>query len=201
MFRSPFSKIRNHLVFLALSPLLLVNIAQAQWSLDNDASQLSFVSVKADNVAEVHTFDLMTGSIDAAGNVAISIELASVNTMIDIRNERMQTMLFETAMFPNATISARTDVGAISAMRPGASAVASMEFSLTLHGASNSYTADVMLTRLADGVVAATLKPVIVTADSFALVAGVERLREVAGLTRISNAVPVSFTVVFRQGR
>lgn len=201
MFRSPFSKIRSHLVFLALSPLLLVNVAQAQWSLDNDASQLSFVSVKADNVAEVHTFDLMTGSINAAGDVAISIELASVNTMIDIRNERMQTMLFETAMFPNATISARADVAAINAMMPGTSTVAAMEFSLTLHGASNSYTADVMLTRLTDGVVATTLKPVIVTADSFALVAGVERLREVAGLTRISNAVPVSFTVVFRQDR
>lgn len=198
MFRLPLSKIRSHMVFLALSPLLLVNVAQAQWSLDNDASHLTFVSVKADNVAEVHSFDLMTGSIDAAGNVAISIELASVNTLIDIRNERMQTMLFETAMFPNATISAKADVAAITAMSPGTASVATMQFSLALHGASNSYTAEVMLTRLADGVVATTLKPVIVTADSFALVAGVERLREVAGLTRISNAVPVNFTVVFR---
>ncbi len=194
------SKIRNYLLILALSPLLLVNAAQAQWSLENGASELSFVTVKADNVAEAHTFDLMSGTIDNDGTVAISIELASVNTMIDIRNERMQAMLFETAMFPNAAITAKVDLAAITAMEPGTSSVAALEFSLELHGASKSYTADVMLTRLTAGVVATTLKPVIVTADSFALVAGVERLREVAGLTRISNAVPVSFTVVFTQG-
>jgi hypothetical protein len=120
--------------------------------------------------------------------------------MIDIRNERMQAMLFETAMFPNAAITAKVDLAAITAMETGSSSVAALEFSLELHGASKSYTADVMLTRLTTGVAATTLKPVIVTADSFALVAGVERLREVAGLTRISNAVPVSFTVVFTQG-
>lgn len=195
-----FSKIRSHLVFLALSPLLLVNAAQAHWSLDNAASTLSFVTTKADNVAEVHTFDLMTGTIEDDGSVAISIELASVNTMIDIRNERMQAMLFETSMFPNAMISAKVDLAAITAMTPGSTSTASMEFNLELHGASKSYTAEVMLTRLTEGVVATTLKPVIVTADSFALVEGVERLREVAGLSRISNAVPVSFSVVFTQG-
>lgn len=195
-----FSKIRSHLIFLALSPLLLVNAAQAHWSLDNAASELSFVTTKADNVAEAHSFDLMTGTIEDDGSVAISIELASVNTMIDIRNERMQAMLFETAMFPNATISAKVDLAAITAMTPGSTSRASLEFNLELHGASKSYTAEVMLTRLSEGVVATTLKPVIVTADSFALVEGVERLREVAGLSRISNAVPVSFTVVFTQG-
>ena len=36
--------------------------AQAQWQLDNDASTLSFVTIKADHVGEVHTFDrLLTG--------------------------------------------------------------------------------------------------------------------------------------------
>lgn len=191
---------RKHFVFLALTPFIFANTAQAHWSLDNEASQLSFVTVKADNVGEVHTFDMLSGSIDDDGAVSISIELASVNTMIDIRNERMQAMLFETAMFPNATVSAQVDIDAITAMAPGASTRAAMEFTIDLHGASNSYTTDVMLTRLDEGVVATTLKPVIVMADTFGLTAGVEALREVAGLTRISNAVPVSFTVVFTQG-
>ena len=63
---------------------------------------------------------------------------------------------------------------------------------------SNRYQAEVKVTRLADdGIQATTLKPVIVIANSFDLVRGVEALREVAGLPSISNAVPVSFTVVF----
>lgn len=191
---------RKQLVFLALTPLLLANTAHAHWSLDNEASQLSFVTVKADNVGEVHTFDMLSGSINDDGEVSIAIELASVNTMIDIRNERMQAMLFETAMFPDATVTAQVNIDAITDMAPGASISAPMEFSIDLHGASNTYTTDVMLTRLEEGVVATTLKPVIVMADTFGLTAGVEALREVAGLTRISNAVPVSFTVVFTQG-
>ena len=80
---------------LSASAVLLTNAAQAQWSLDNDSSTLSFVTVKADHVGEVHTFDHLTGTIEDDGAVVITIELASVNTMIDIRNERMQAMLFE----------------------------------------------------------------------------------------------------------
>lgn len=195
-----FNKIRSHLLFLVFAPVLMANAAQAQWSLDNDASELSFVTTKADNVAEVHTFDQLSGTIANDGSVQVSIELASVNTMIDIRNERMREMLFETALFPNANITAKVDLAAITAMTPGSTSRTSLEFTLELHGTSKSFTADVMYTRLADGAMATTLKPVVVTADSFALVAGVEKLREVAGLTRISNAVPVTFTVVFSQG-
>ena len=71
---------------------------------------------------------------------------------------------------------------------------------MDVHGDSNSYTAEVMVTRTESGVVASTLKPIIVTADAHGLVTGVEALREVAGLPSISRAVPVSFTVVFDQG-
>ncbi len=195
-----FNKIRSHLLFLVFAPALMVNAAHAQWSLDNAASELSFVTTKADNVAEVHTFDLLNGTIANDGSVQISIELASVNTMIDIRNERMREMLFETSLFPNASITAKVDLAAITAMAPGSTSRVSLDFNLELHGTSKSFTADVMFTRLADGAMATTLKPLVVTADSFALVAGVEKLREVAGLTRISNAVPVTFTIVFGQG-
>jgi hypothetical protein len=75
-----------------------------------------------------------------------------------------------------------------------------LNFSLTMRDTSRSYTADVMVTRLEDALVATTLKPMIVTADDFSLQTGVEALREVAGLPSISRAVPVSFTVLFDQG-
>ena len=176
---------------------LFSNMGSAQWSLNNDASTLSFVTVKAEHVAEVHTFDALSGAVSADGSVEVTIELASVNTLIPIRNERMQAMLFETDMFPQASITADIDIDAISAMAPGTSEAIQLNFSLTMRETSRSYTADVMVTRLAGGLVATTLKPVVVTAEQFDLVTGVEALREVAGLPSISRAVPVSFTVVF----
>ena len=176
---------------------LLAGSAQAQWSLDNSASTLSFVTVKADHVGEVHTFDQLSGSIDDRGNVEIMVELASVNTLIDIRNERMQSMLFETNLFPRAMITGDVDLASFVEMSPGSSITAQVEFELDIHGVSNSYNTELIVTRLANGVVASTSKPIIVTAASHGLVDGVEALREIAGLPSISRSVPVTFNVVF----
>ncbi len=185
------------LLFAVLSLSVFGNAALAQWSLDNADSTLSFVTIKADHVAEVHTFDTLSGSVSDSGQVQITIELASVNTLIPIRNERMQAMLFETGMFPRGTISASVDAAAISGLSVGASVAQSIEFSLDLHGQAKSYTADVDITRVADGITVSTVKPLIVMAADHGLVSGVEALREVAGLPSISQAVPVSFMLAF----
>lgn len=184
-------------VAVLTSIALLAGSAQAQWSLDNSASTLSFVTVKADHVGEVHTFDQLSGSIDDRGNVEIMVELASVNTLIDIRNERMQSMLFETNLFPRAMITGDVDLASFVEMSPGASITAQVEFDLDIHGVSNSYNTELIVTRLANGLVASTAKPIIVTAASHGLVDGVEALREIAGLPSISRSVPVTFNVVF----
>ena len=183
-----------------LAAILFTGVAQARWSLDNDASSLSFVTVKAEHVAEAHTFDSLSGTIGDDGGVEISIELASVNTMIPIRNERMQEMLFETNLFPDATISGSINLDALTGMDAGSSVARQIDFELSLHGQSVALAADVQITRTGEGVIVSTLKPIIVMADSFSLVAGVEKLREVAGLPGISRAVPVSFTEVFVEG-
>ena len=191
------SKLKSIFCFVAV--LFLASSAAAHWELDNNSSTLSFVTVKADHVGEVHTFDQLSGDINDDGSVQITIELASVNTLIDIRNERMQNMLFETNLFPQATISGEIDLDAVAEMDAGVSQAISVDFDLAIHGESSSYTADVLVTRTESGVLASTVKPIIVMADTHGLVSGVEALREVAGLPSISRAVPVSFNVVFEQ--
>ena len=192
------SKLKS--IFCFITVFFLASSASAHWELDNNSSTLSFVTVKADHVGEVHTFDQLSGDINDDGSVQITIELASVNTLIDIRNERMQNMLFETNLFPQATISGEIDLDAVAAMDAGVSQAISVDFDLAIHGESSSYTADVLVTRTETGVLASTVKPIIVMADTHGLVSGVEALREVAGLPSISRAVPVSFNVVFEQG-
>ena len=184
-------------VLFLVSPLLLASNAQAQWALQNNESTLSFVTTKAEHVAEVHTFSQLSGTISAGGALEITIELASVNTLIDIRDERMRTMLFNTGMFPRATISGQVDMTSLGSLPVGASAKAAVNFNLNLHGQSAPLSAELMVVRTANGLLATTLKPVVVNATTFALVDGVEALREVAGLPSISNSVPVSFTVLF----
>ena len=183
---------------LISSGLLIVSAtASAQWTLSNEASTLSFVTVKADHVAEVHTFDELSGVIGEDGSVSIEIALASVNTLVPIRNERMQSMLFETDLFPRATITSQINSDGLANMALGSSEEIGLDFTLELHNQSQTYNAAVLVSRQEAGLIATTLKPIVVNAESFDLVAGVEALREVAGLPSISRAVPVSFTVVF----
>ena len=192
------SKLKS--IFCFITVFFLASSVSAHWELDNNSSTLSFVTVKADHVGEVHTFDQLSGDINDDGSVQITIELASVNTLVDIRNERMQNMLFETNLFPQATITGEIDLDAVAAMDAGVSQAISVDFDLAIHGETSSYTAGVLVTRTESGVLASTLKPIIVMADTHGLVRGVEALREVAGLPSISRAVPVSFNVIFEQG-
>ena len=178
-------------LFLGFSPFLA-----AQWSLDNEASTLSFVTVKVEHVAEVHTFDRLNGSISTNGAVNIEIELASVNTLVPIRNERMQSMLFETNLFPTATIAGNVDITTFVGMSPGDYEKVALTFDLALRNQSKTYTTEVMVTRIDSGLMVSTIKPIVVTADSFDLLSGVEALREVAGLPSISRATPVSFQLI-----
>jgi|TARA_B110000483_G_scaffold230396_1_gene295543 polyisoprenoid-binding protein YceI len=190
------------MIFKVLKPLLVFlflgfpPFLAAQWSLDNEASTLSFVTVKVEHVAEVHTFDRLSGSISTNGAVNIEIELASVNTLVPIRNERMQSMLFETKLFPTATITGNVDIAAFAGMSPGGNEKVSLKFDLALRNQSKTYTTEVMVTRINSGLMVSTIKPIVVTADSFDLLSGVEALREVAGLPSISRATPVSFQLI-----
>ena len=81
----------------------------AQWTLDNDRSRLSFISTKAGDIAEVHYFKNLSGTLLESGDAQVSVKLASVETLIPIRNQRMQTFLFQSDIFPEATLRTNVD--------------------------------------------------------------------------------------------
>ena len=183
----------------ALLTLLASAQAAAQWTLSADDSSLSFISVKAEHIAEVHSFARLSGEIDSGGEAVVSIDLTSVQTGIDIRNERMQSMLFNTDMYPRAQVSADVDAAALSSMAVGESAVLEVPLAINLHGEVLTLPAPLRVSHVQGGLRVDTLAPIIVKADAFALVDGIESLREIAGLPSISRSVPVSFSLLFSQ--
>lgn len=174
--------------------------AWADWTLNNEQSQLSFISIKKGDVAEVHRFDQLSGSFGGKGNVELTIQLASVDTAIPIRDERMREMLFNTKAFPTASLSAKVDAAKVLELDAGEMLVTTLQGQLSLHGQSNPVTAELVVARLAAGkLLVSSRKPLIVQAGDFDLLEGVEKLREVAGLSSISRAIPVSFVLTFEQ--
>jgi polyisoprenoid-binding protein YceI len=184
---------------LGLCALLVgATAAQAQWELDNSRSSLDFLSIKNDAIAESHHFTEMVGFIGSEGKVQIAIDLNSVETLIPIRNERMREMLFRTVEFPAANITSDVDPGMLAIVTDGGLVTTDIEVVLSLHGQQATLSVPVLVSGGEGSVLRViSARPVIVNAGEFALVAGVEALREVAGLSSISTAVPVTFNLVF----
>ena len=183
---------------IAAAGFVLAAPAHAEWSLSNDASRLSFVTTKAGQVAEVHRFHTLTGSIDASGNVSVAIDLASVDTLIPVRDERMRDILFEVAEFPEATLTGTVDTAAVASLGVGTTSTMAVEGTLSLRGQSVPVTVEFLVAKLSSSrIVASSLQPVIINAGQVDLATGVEALREVAGLPSISPAVPVSLVLTF----
>jgi len=180
------------------SATALAPAALAEWSLDNDLSRLSFISIKATDVGEVHSFKHLTGAIADDGTVSVHINLASVETLIPVRNERMLEVLFDTATFPTATINASLDPESLQAFTAGQVQTMTLEATLTVKTKAVPITLQVMAAKLSEETLLVTsLQPVLITAAAAGLSEGVEKLREIAGLPNISQAVPVSFVLTF----
>lgn len=172
--------------------------AFAAWTLDNAESQVSFVSVKAGDAGEAHRFRELSGSLADDGQASVVIQLASVDTMIPVRDERMREMLFETEIFPTATLSATIDMDALQSIAPGDSMDMAANLTLDLRDQQVELPAEMIVARLGDHkLLVSSRKPIIVNAASVGLVDGIEALRAVANLPSISKAVPVSFVLTF----
>ena len=187
----------RQLLFSTLA-LIVSSQALATWDLVNEKSSLSFVSIKAIDIAEVHRFTEMAGRISDKGKAVVTIELASVDTGVPIRDERMQEMLFETDKYPLATARAKIDMKTVDAIAPGSSTRLTTTLDIDLHGVRVTVDANVVIAKLDEKVLMVTSsKLIILNAAAANLVDGIEALREVASLPSIGNAVPVSFVLVF----
>ncbi len=205
-------------IFLPLAALSILSLAacnsaekaappaaQAQsqsWSLVSDQSRLSFVSVKAGEVAEVHHFAKLTGTVQPDGTASIAIPLDSVNTGIDIRDERMRNILFDVATHPTAIFATTIDLASLNSLSIGDQRRMPLAGQLSLHGLTAPVETQVTITRAADGkVLVNSLDPIIINASSFGLTEGLAELQKLAKLPGITPDVPVSFQLTFsREG-
>ena len=172
--------------------------AHADWYLDNESSRLSFVTTKNTEVAEVQRFLVLHGKVDAKGAARLEVELDSINSGIPLRDERMRKELFEIKTFPEAQISAQINLQPINDLASGAQLELRLPLSVTLHGKTQTYSAELLATRLDERrFQVVTLEPVVLHAEDFDLAPGVATLRKAAGLKSIRLSVPVGAVLIF----
>ena len=176
---------------ILLSAVGVMAPAQADWTL-SDSSRIGFVSIKNNSIGENNAFERVSGSISASGQVAVSVDLSSVETGVGIRNERLQKMLFEVVSFPMATIDAALTDSQIAALEAGGAQTESVGVSISLHGKTVNKTANLSVSASGGDVRVTTTQPIVITAQEFGLEAGVAALQQIAGLNAISRSIPVT---------
>ncbi len=166
------------------------------WTLNADASRLAFGSIKNSFIGEAHSFEGLSGSVNAKGDVAIDIPLGGVATNIDIRNERLIEFVFNNA--PSATLSANFDMKALKSLRPGDTTTMELDAVLSLLGNDVDVSTEVFVARLSGGSVMVTTNDMIfLDTEELGIDGGIDKLQELASLDSIARATPITVRFVF----
>jgi hypothetical protein len=117
--------------------------------------------------------------------------------MIPIRNERILEHVLAAKQYATINAKGKVDSKVLAGLKTGESVVVDQALDLTLLTKTQSLTAKVKVTKVSDSqLVVTTVAPIMLDVNKFELNAGVEKLRELAGLKSISPMVPTTFSLV-----
>lgn len=186
-------------LLLGVTLLLCLNASakhHKNWQLDSSNSSVSFISIKKGNLAETHIFNEFEGKIDS-GIASVTIKTESVESNVDIRNQRMREFLFKTNLFPEITISADVEA-ALAKLEVGHSQIISLPANLSMHGVSKELNLVARVSKLSNtSLLVSSTQPVLIRAKDYNMLEGVVKLSSLVNNLSIAESVPVSFSLVF----
>ncbi len=187
-------------IISGLAALFLVSSATfasaGVWVLDGSASSISFGSVKKTTVGESHNFSDLSGGVDANGNVTVSINLGSVQTNIDVRNERIIEHVFNGMGM--ASVAATVDIQTLEGLETGAITNVMADATLTLLGSETGFDAPMIAVRLSETrVMLVSDGMVFLETNDLGIDAGIDILMDLASLPAITRTTPVTVRFVF----
>ena len=175
---------------------LMAQATLADWRLTS-ASKVGYVSIKNNAIAEHNVFSGVTGSLSKKGQLKINIDLSTVETQVDIRNQRMRELFFEVTQYPQAVVTAELDVQELAQVDSGAPLEIVKPFTLSLHGVEVTAEAHLRVVAVGGRAWVSTVRPILISAADFGLEGGVAALQKIAGLEAIAAVVPVSVDLKF----
>jgi len=194
------------IIFLALLVVSNVVIAKlnfvttshpGQWVLNNKASTLNFITSKNASKTEVQTFKKLRGHI-ADTKVSMTVDLNSVDTGIEIRDERIRELFFDIVHFPTAEISITLNKSDLKFIKQGQAKILKLDADIELQGEVQTIPVELQIVALdKNQLLVFSRLPVIVDLKNFNLLKGVNALREIAKLQSINTTIPVTFSLLF----
>ncbi len=169
------------------------------WKSVAEESRVAFGSVKKNVAGEVHHFNKVSGVVKELGEMVITIDLASLETNIDIRNERMAKHVFQEGK-ATAVISGKINMDELNALKPGETKVVEIDAKLALAGTETDIEAEMLVARLSeDRVLVTTADFIMLSTKDLGIDAGVDMLKKLAKLPEITRVTPVAIRMVFQK--
>ncbi len=173
---------------------------ESPWSLASDDSFLNYLTYKNISRAENNRFETLGGAIDEDGNASLIIDLNSVNTGVTIRDTRVRDLLFETSVFPTATVTLQIDPNLLDQLSVGEQRVVAVSAVLDLHGLLGVIDTQLSLQKVTTNkLMVQNVSPLLIRAADYSLESGIESLRQIANLQSISTTVPTDFVLFYQR--
>ena len=200
MFKAPLSLLALAMMASALSQANAMGDNNTQWQLVSEHSDVSFISIKQSQLVEVNRFNAVDAQLYSNGKFAFSVDLNSVDTGVALRDQRLQQFFFETDVLPTMFFEGRIDAKKLDQLAVGLSVTESVAGTLSLHGIKQSLTAELIVTRLSSKrFMIRSYKPLLLDIQQFELQQGLAMLKQLAGLSSISEKIPVSLNLEFER--
>ena len=182
-------------LFAALG--IVASNAMADWQV-MQTSSITYVSTKNNLIAENNQFTTITGGITSKGQATLRIDLSSVQTHVEIRNQRMRDIFFEVTNYPEAVITAQLQPQDLAHIESGTPLDIELPLTISLHGVTAETSAKLRAAKVGQRIWVTTREPLLISARDFGLEAGVAALQEIAGLNGIAGTVPVTIDLRLR---
>ena len=170
----------------------------SSWNLVVDESKINYVSIKNNNLMENNSFEILEGSVNLDGSAEFLINLNSVNTDNDIRDERLRKILFKTETYPIAKVTSLINLFDYEKLSVGSSIIKNYNFKITFQGLTRSFEAKMKIFRLGTNkVLVKNIDPVIIDGSDYGLHTEFKQLQQLAGLDSIVPVVPVTVSLLF----
>ena len=190
----------KHLILCVafIASVVAGNSKAMELKLDSDLSRVSFATIKLQYIVEPASISGLTGQLDASGKVDVNIPLGNIQTGIDIRNQRLNDLFFNSKLYPSVSVSVQlpktllSDGQVVKQMDLGAR--------VRLFGTEKTLTFKVNVVKTGDIIAVSTVQPTIVSGSTFGIPsANLAALAKTVGGIGISDTVPVTFSLVFTE--
>ena len=186
----------------AASSAVVASVPATPANWEAPQAHITFLSSKINqelnSVTEQSQFNSSQAYLDKQGDFKMTIDLNSVQTNIEIRDQRIKDWVFKTAQFATAEIKGKVDMEAINKLAIGETLTFKQPLTLNIHGKELPLEANLSAQRVhADKIMVNTLNPVLLDVKAMDMSKGVMQLVEVMGLKTIVEQIPVSFHAEF----